>query len=180
LWIVGQTDAPRWLVGAAALINTALVVLFQVRAGRSVDDPVSAGRAIRRSGLAFLLGMAAIAAAAELSTGPAVLVIVLAIVGHTIGELWHTAGSLELQFSLAPAHAQGQYAGLFGFGSGLANVAAPSVLALFCITWGAPGWLFLGGLFAVVGLITPPVVRWAARRPIEKLSAGSEIARSPH
>lgn len=172
LWIVGQTDAPRWLIGASALINTALVVLLQVRASRGVNDTVSATRAMRRSGLAFFVGMAAIAGAAGLSARLAVLVIVLAILVHTVGELWHTAGSLELQFSLAPAHAQGQYSGLFGFGSGLAGVAAPSVLALFCITWGAPGWLFLGGVFAIAGLIASPVVRWADRnRPYMESSA---------
>ncbi|PWU49585.1 MFS transporter, partial [Micromonospora globispora] len=63
--------------------------------------------------------------------------------------------------------AQGQYSGLFGFGSGLANVVAPSVLALLCITWGVPGWLLLGGIFVAVGLVVPLVVRWAERtRPL--------------
>lgn len=163
LWIVGHTEAPRWLIGAAALINTALVVLLQVGASRGVDDTVTAGRAMRRSGVAFLAGMAAIAAAAGLPGRLAVIVIVAGIVIHTVGELWHTAGSLELRFGLAPAHAQGQYTGLFGFGTGLANVVAPSVLALFCITWGAPGWWLLGGVFVAVGLVMPAVVRWAER-----------------
>ncbi|MGC4792166.1 MFS transporter [Micromonospora sp. DT178] len=163
LWIVGHTDAPRWLVGAAALVNTALVVLLQVRASRGVDDSTAAGRAMRRSGVAFFLGMAAMALAAGLPTWLALVGIVVGIFVHTVGELWHTAGSLELRFTLAPAHAQGQYMGLFGFGSGLANVIAPSVLVLFCISWGVPGWLVLGGVFLVVGAVTPSVVRWAER-----------------
>ncbi|MGR6320609.1 MFS transporter [Micromonospora soli] len=164
LWIVRHTDAPRWLVGAAALVNTALVVLLQVRASRGVDGNVAAGKALRRSGMAFFIGMAAMAAAAGLPSWLALAGIVMGIVVHTIGELWHTAGSLELRFSLAPAHAQGQYMGLFGFAAGLANVFAPSVLALCCIAWGVPGWLLLGGVFVVAGLVTPPVVRWAERR----------------
>ncbi|WP_328341081.1 MFS transporter [Micromonospora sp. NBC_00421] len=163
LWIVGHTDAPRWLVGAAALVNTALVVLLQVRASRGVDDTVAAGRAMRRSGVAFFLGMAAMAVAAGLPTWLALVGILAGIFIHTVGELWHTAGSLELRFTLAPAHAQGQYMGLFGFGAGLANVVAPSVLVLFCITWGVPGWLALGAVFLVVGSVTPYVVRWAER-----------------
>ncbi|MEV5695796.1 MFS transporter [Micromonospora globbae] len=161
LWIVGHTDAPRWLIGGAALVNTALVVLLQVRASRGVDDSVTAGKAMRRSGVAFFVGMAAMAAAAGLPSWLALIGIVVGIIVHTIGELWHTAGSLELRFSLAPAHAQGQYMGLFGFGAGLANVIAPTVLALFCIAWGVPGWLLLGGVFVVTGLLTPYVVRWA-------------------
>lgn len=69
LWIVGHTDAPRWLIGGAALVNTALVVLLQVRASRGVDDSVTAGKAMRRSGVAFFVGMAAMAAAAGLPRG---------------------------------------------------------------------------------------------------------------
>ncbi|PTA44907.1 MFS transporter [Micromonospora sp. RP3T] len=163
LWIVGHTDAPRWLVGATALANTALVVLLQVRASRGVDSSDAAGRAVRRAGVAFLAGMAVVAATATLPTWLAVAGIGLGVCVHTVGELWHTAGSMELRFSLAPAHAQGQYMGLFGFGAGLANVVAPTVLALCCITWGAPGWLLLGGVFLVVGLVTPEVVRRAER-----------------
>ncbi|MFI1194834.1 MFS transporter [Micromonospora sp. NPDC020750] len=163
LWIVGHTSAPRWLIGAGAFVNTALVVLLQIRASRGVTDSVTAGRAVRRAGLAFFVGMAAIAAAAGLSSRLALIGIVFGVIVHTIGELWHTAGSLELRFSLAPAHAQGQYMGLFGFGAGLANVVAPTVLALFCIAWGVPGWLLLGGVFVAGGLVTPYVVRWAQR-----------------
>lgn len=163
LWIVGHTDAPRWLVGATALVNTALVVLLQVRASRGVDSSDAAGRAVRRAGVAFLAGMAVVAATATLPTWLAVAGIGLGVCVHTVGELWHTAGSMELRFSLAPAHAQGQYMGVFGFGAGLANVVAPTVLALCCITWGAPGWLLLGGVFLVVGLVTPEVVRRAER-----------------
>lgn len=167
LWIVGYTDAPRWLIGTAALVNTALVVLLQVRASRGVEDSATAATVMRRSGVAFLVGMAAMAAAAGLPGRLAVAAIVAGICVHTVGELWHAAGSLELRFSLAPAHAQGQYSGLFGFGSGLANVVAPSVLALLCITWGVPGWLLLGGIFVAVGLVVPLVVRWAERtRPL--------------
>ncbi|MFC0003537.1 MFS transporter [Micromonospora siamensis] len=164
LWLVERTDAPRWLVGATAFTNTVLVVLLQVPASRGVRDPAAAGAALRRAGLAFLLGMATIAAAAGLAPAAALAAVLLGVVLHTVGELWHTAASLELRFSLAPAHAQGQYAGVAGLGVGLANVAAPPVLALLCLTWGVPGWLLLGGIFAAAGLVAPALVGWAARR----------------
>ena len=163
LWIVGHTDAPRWLVGMSALINTMLVVFLQVRASKGIDTRDSAGRAMRRSGLAFFLGMAVMAVAADFPAWAAFALIVLGIVVHTVGELWHTAGSMELRFGLAPAHAQGQYMGLFGFGSGLANVVAPSVLAFFCITLGIAGWVILGSIFLILGIVSGPVVRWAEK-----------------
>ncbi|HVB45012.1 MAG TPA: hypothetical protein VNF47_20240 [Streptosporangiaceae bacterium] len=92
------------------------------------------------------------------------MAVMLAGIGlHTVGELWYTAGSLELRVRLAPAHAQGQYSGVFGFGTGLAGAVAPSVLGLLCVTWGAPGWLLMGGFFVAIGLIMPKVVGWAER-----------------
>ncbi|MEW2427054.1 MFS transporter [Micromonospora sp. NPDC047644] len=163
VWIISRTDAPRWFVGVAVLVNTALVATLQVRVSRGVDSSSAAGRAMRRSGLAFLIGMALIAATSVMPGWVAVTVITLGVASHTVGELWHAAGSLELQFRLAPAHAQGQYMGISGLGTGLANVAAPSILGLLCIAWGAPGWLLMGGIFVAVGLAAPAVVRWGER-----------------
>ncbi|GAA2289087.1 hypothetical protein GCM10010145_69150 [Streptomyces ruber] len=136
---------------------------LQVRASRGVVDNAAAARAAVRAGAAFLLGMAAIAAATGLPGRLAAVVIIGGVVVHTIGELWHTAASFELSFGLAPAHAQGQYSGLHATGIGVASSLAPSVLALFCITWGIPGWLALGGVFLLAGLVLPYAVRWAER-----------------
>ncbi|WP_246159028.1 MFS transporter [Catellatospora sichuanensis] len=163
LWITLRTDAPRWFIGVAVAVNTALVAALQVRASRGIDTGSAAGRALRRSGLAFLIGMALMAATAGIPGWIAVVLLTVGIAAHTVGELWHAAASLELQFRLAPAHAQGQYTGVSGFGTGLANVVAPSVLGLLCVAWGAPGWLLMGGVFVVVGLGAPHVVRWAER-----------------
>ncbi|MFC7246147.1 MFS transporter [Catellatospora aurea] len=163
LWITLRTDAPRWFIGVAVAVNTALVAALQVGASRGIDTGPAAGRALRRCGVAFLVGMALMAAAAGTPAWLAVALMAVGIATHTVGELWHAAASLELQFRLAPAHAQGQYTGVSGFGTGAANVVAPSVLGLLCIAWGAPGWLLMGAVFVAVGLIAPLVVRWAER-----------------
>ncbi|GHJ48815.1 MFS transporter [Catellatospora sp. TT07R-123] len=167
LWIVGHTDAPRGLVGVTALLNTAMVVVLQVRVGRRVDSGAAAARAMRRCGWAFLAGMAVIALAAGLPGWAATALVLVGVAGHTVGELWHAAGSLELRFRLAPRHAQGQYTGVSGLGTGLAGAAAPTVLGLLCVSWGAPGWLLMGAVFVLAGLAVPAAVRWAERtRPI--------------
>lgn len=38
LWIAGHTTAPHWLVSGLLLLNTVMVVLFQVRASRGTED----------------------------------------------------------------------------------------------------------------------------------------------
>ncbi|MFB7256776.1 MFS transporter [Streptomyces nojiriensis] len=163
LWVVLHTDAPRWFVGLAITVNTVLVVFLQMRTSRGVEGGTLAGRAIRRSGFAFLIGMAVIATASGAPGWAAVVIMTVGVGLHTVGELWHAAGSLELRFRLAPAHAQGQYSGVFGMGMGLCYAIAPSLLGLLCITWGAPGWLLMGGIFVVSGFAVPYVIQWAGR-----------------
>ncbi|MEV6425745.1 MFS transporter [Streptomyces sp. NPDC051662] len=176
LWIVGHSQTPPWLIGACGVVNTLMVVVFQVRASRGVVDNASAGRGAARSGVAFLLGMAAIAAAAGMPGWLASVLIVTGVVVHTVGELWHAAASFELSFGLAPAQAQGQYSGLHATGTGLAGSLAPSVLALFCITWGVPGWLALGGVFVLAGLAMPYAVRWAGQSRVAAAGPDAVLA----
>ncbi|PYC88058.1 hypothetical protein C7C46_01875 [Streptomyces tateyamensis] len=161
LWIVGHTHVPRFVVGATGLMSTVLVVALQVRIGRHVTDSASAARAWRRSGWAFLAGMALMAVTGALPGGPAAVLVLAGVGVHTLGEILQAAGSFELRYALAPAHAQGQYSGVFGFGGGIAGVAAPALLGWLCISWGAPGWFLLGAVFVLTGSAVPWVVRRA-------------------
>jgi dipeptide/tripeptide permease len=102
------------------------------------------------------------AAAGGLGVWAAAAVLVAGMVVYTFGELWHAAAEMEWTFGLAPAHAQGQYAGVFGLGTGIADAVGPIVLVV-CLHWGAAGWLLVGGGFLLVGAVSPPVVAWAGR-----------------
>jgi MFS family permease len=164
LWLISATAAPRWLVAGAMLVNTVIVVFFQVRASRGVVSPAAGGVAYRRAGVAFLLSCSLLSMCAGVVAWVAVGLVVLAVVVHTVGELWHAAGGFEVSFALAPEHATGQYLGVFGFGAGLAEAFGPGLLIALCISWGRPGWFVVGALFAVTGLLAPLAVRWAERR----------------
>ncbi|WP_457029566.1 MFS transporter [Kitasatospora sp. P5_F3] len=163
LWVVLHTHAPRWFTGVALAVNTVMVVLLQVHTSRGIKGGQVAGRATRRAGVAFLVGMGVIAMASGLPGWVAAAIMMAGVAIHTVGSLWHGAGSMELRFRLAPAHAQGQYSGVFGIGMGLCYTVAPGLLGLLCLRWGAPGWLVMGGLFVAAGLAMPFVVRWAGR-----------------
>ncbi|MEU8304351.1 MFS transporter [Actinomadura sp. NPDC048955] len=163
LWLVGATTAPRWLVSGTMVLNTVMVIVFQVRASRSIDSPTSGGGAYRRAGAAFLLSCSLVSLAAGTPPWAAVTLLMAAVVVHTLGELWHSAGGFEVSFALAPDHATGQYLGVFGLGAGLAEAIGPGLLILLCVTWGRPGWYVVGALFALTGLAAPLAVRWAQR-----------------
>ena len=164
LWLVDETSAPRWSVSAVMLVNTAIVVFFQVPASRSIDTPKAGGIAFRRAGFAFLGSCAAISLLAGVPTWLAMTLLLVAVVVHTVGELWHAAGGFEVSFALAPPESVGQYQGLFGMGLGLGVTVGPVLLISLCIDWGRPGWWVVGALFAVTGLAVPRAVRLAERR----------------
>jgi MFS family permease len=163
LWLLTRTDAPKWSVSAAMLINTAIVVFLQVRVGRGVDTPTAGAEAFRRSGFAFLASCGLLSLLAGLPGWVAVVLLIVAVAVHTVGEIWQAAGGFELSFALAPPHAIGQYQGLFGMGLGLGTTIAPVLLITLCIEWGTPGWWVVGAMFAMTGLAVPAATRWAER-----------------
>jgi dipeptide/tripeptide permease len=113
--------------------------------------------------VAFLLACCLISVTAGIPGPAAAVLLIVAVVVHTVGELWHAAAGFEVSFALAPERATGQYLGVFGLGAGLADAFGPALLIWLCIEWGRPGWYVVGAMFAVTGAAFPPVVRWAER-----------------
>jgi predicted MFS family arabinose efflux permease len=163
LWIVYHTHAPRWTVSLIMLINTVLVVLFQVRIGKRVVTVRQGGAALRRAGVIFLFSCSVMGLATGIPALAAFAVLAVAIALHTYGELWHASASFALEYGLAPAHAQGQYQGLIGVGNGAGQAAAPVVLIGLFLSLGRLGFILLGVCFAVLGQFGPLVARWGER-----------------
>ncbi|MET9298412.1 MULTISPECIES: MFS transporter [Micromonospora] len=163
LWIAGHTSAPNWLISVCLLVNTVVVILFQVRASRGTEDLTGAGRAARRAGVLLAAACALFAAGGGVPVAVAVPLLLAGALVHVVGELWHAAAGWGISFGLAPAHAHGQYQGAYGMGMQLGSMVAPVVVTTLAIGWGVPGWLVLGVVFLLLGTLVPPVVRWAAR-----------------
>lgn len=171
LWVVTQTHVPRGLVGLLLVLNTALIVLLQVRVARRITDTRDALAMLSQAGVAFLVMAAFVASARTMAGWAATAVIVLGVIAYSVGELWHAAASFELLFRLAPAAAQGEYTGLFNLGQGIAYAAAPLLLGTVCLQWGAPGWLLAGFFLAAVGLLTPLVLSVPGRHRLSRETA---------
>ena len=180
VWIVLHTNAPRWSVSAFFIINTVMVVLFQVRVGRTVQTLRQGGAAFRRAGVIFLVSCSAMGLAAGLPAWGALLLLAGAIVLHSYGELWHASGMFALDFGLAPPHAQGQYQGLAGMGNFAGQALSPLVLLGLVLTGGRLGFVLLGAWFALLGLAGPAVARWGERTrpatPAAQAAAAAEAA----
>jgi len=141
------------------------VVLFQVRVSRGIGTVREGARATTKAG--FVLAGACVVFAASGYGGPwiAVGLLVLGALVQVGGELLQASGSWAIGFGLAPDDAQGQYQGLYNTGFSLSAMLAPAVLVALVVTLGWPGWLILGVVFVVTGLLVPPAAAWALRVP---------------
>jgi MFS family permease len=163
LWVVRETDAPRAVVAAAMIVNTVLVVAFQVRATRATRDLGSAARACRTSGLLLAASCLAVAATHGLPAVTAALVLLAAVVLETAGEVLSQAGGWLLSYDLADPAATGAYQGVFNAGASAGMMLGPVVVTTAALGHGPLGWAVPAALFALSGTAMVPVVRWAER-----------------
>ncbi|MER7708511.1 MFS transporter [Kitasatospora sp. NPDC097605] len=164
LWIVQRTDAPRITVAATLVVNTVLVIAFQVRATRGTEHPAAAARACGRAGLLLAASCLVIALAHGAPASIAAMVVLVGVALQAIGEVLGQAGAWALSYDLAGERAHGAYQGVFNAGSAAALMIGPAVVSTAVIGHGLIGWAVLGALLAGAGLAMGPAVRWARRR----------------
>lgn len=158
LWIVYHTRAPRWWVSVLLIINTAMIITLQVRTSRGSGDVVRAARVFARSGVLIAAACVLYSLAAGLDPVAACLILVLAMVAHTFGELYSSGASWGIGYGLARQDLQGQYQGAFSLGWGISGIIGPSIVVATAITLGRVGWLILAGGFLIVGAAFRPLV----------------------
>ncbi|MFB8171396.1 MFS transporter [Kitasatospora purpeofusca] len=164
LWIVQQTDAPRITVAGTLIVNTVLVIAFQVRATRGTEHPAAAARACGRSGLILAASCLVIGLAHGTPAALAAVVVLVGVALQAVGEVLGQAGTWALSYDLAGERAHGAYQGVFNAGMSAALMIGPAVVSTAVIGHGLVGWAALGALLAGAGLAMGPAVRWARRR----------------
>lgn len=159
LWIVTRTNAPRSLVGVALAVNTVLAVALQVRLSRGGESATGAGRKQRAAGVALALFSAITAATASIGPREAAVLLLMAMVPLTLGELWQSVGGWGISYSLAPEAQRTYYLSVYQLGATVLTVAGPALLSTAVVGAGAAGWLVLGSVFLLVGLAVPLLAR---------------------
>ncbi len=153
LWVVKETNAPRWWVSVILFVNTLAVVLFQVRASRGSGEVRDGARKFSHAGIYVALACVLYALSAGVSTLLACAILIAAMLVHVMGELVGSAGSWSIGFGLADEKHQGQYQGVFSLGWGLGGAFGPSLITALIIGMGKSGWFILGGIFIVTGFL---------------------------
>ncbi|MEU5982943.1 MFS transporter [Streptomyces sp. NPDC047434] len=151
LWIVHATAAPAGLAPLLLVMNSVLVVLFQVPLARFGGSTDAARRLLLPLAALFALGTSALAVSALGGRGLAVTALVVAALALTFVEMLHAIASWELSVALAPDDAQGAYLGVHGLAVATQRFGGPLLLT-GVIAAGPLAWAVLGaGLVAMCG-----------------------------
>jgi hypothetical protein len=159
LWVATATDAPRWIISVLLVLNSAAVILLQVRISRGTEHLDGAARAGRRAGLLLAVTCLVLALSDAASGAVTIGLLVAAALAHVLGEMLQSAGGWGISFELAPPGAQGQYQGAYAMGRQVGDLVAPLLITTVAVSWGWPGWLLTAGVFLIAGLFVPVVVQ---------------------
>ncbi|GAA2978762.1 MFS transporter [Actinokineospora diospyrosa] len=176
LWALNRTSVPPFLVPLLLVINTAFVILFQVRASRGAETVAGAAATGRRAGLWLAAGCAAVSLTAF--TGNLALVvaaIVLTVLCLSVAEVMQSASAWGLAFGLAPENAQGEYLGAFDLHITTQNIAGPVLLSGLVISQGFWGWAGITAVVLAASLLIVPVSRRADAAMAARAESG-EVA----
>ncbi|WP_329549048.1 MFS transporter [Streptomyces sp. NBC_01356] len=171
LWIITHTEAPSSVNAVLLLLDTVLVIAFQVAASRGAETAPGAARMLRRSGLLLAACCLVFAVTQDI---PAVVAVPLLLVGTAVlvlGELSQAAGSWGLSLHLPPEGKQGEYQGVFALGRGLQQTAGPFLVTALAVGQGRLGWMILAAVLLLAGLACPPLARSAEAAKAKAASA---------
>lgn len=158
LWVVLETEAPRWWVSVIMITNTVGVTLFQVTASKGTGPVFGGAKAYRRASFAVAGACLLYSMAQGVNIYVACLLLILAMGVHTYGELIGSAGSWSIGFGLADEKHQGQYQGVWSLSWGLGGTLGPAFVTLMAITLGQEGWFIMAGIFLINGILMHKLV----------------------
>ncbi|WP_370410700.1 MFS transporter [Streptomyces fradiae] len=166
LWIVHATAAPVGLAPLLLVLNTVLVVLFQVPLARfGANTPAARRLIVPLCGL-FVVGTLALAASAAGGRALAIGALAVAVIALTFAEIIHATASWELSVALAPADAQGAYLGVHGLAQSTQRFAGP-LLVTAVMTAGPLAWPVLGLALVGAGAAQHRLIRDRVTKPAQ-------------
>jgi hypothetical protein len=161
LWIISRTRAGTWTIGVLLLINTVLVILFQLVVSKNTEHVSQLVRSARRAAILILIACLLFGLSAR--TGPAGAVVLLLAGGvfMAFAEMLQAASTMGISFALAPVDVQGQYLGVSAMSMALQGIIGPGVCSFLVIRYGLAGWLGLALAIGMASILLGPATRAA-------------------
>ncbi|MGQ4485703.1 MFS transporter [Streptomyces sp. 372A] len=163
LWIATRTEAPTWVIGGVVVLNTALVILLQVRLSGGADDLRNAARRQRWAG--WCLAACCLLTALTARVGPvaATVLVAAATLVLTLGEIWQSVGAWRLSYALSPPESRAYHLSVYELGTSAASAVGPALITWAVAGNGTTGWAALAAGFAVAGSAVVVIAAGAAR-----------------
>ncbi|PCC35993.1 MFS transporter [Brachybacterium alimentarium] len=165
LWMVRNHPDLVWVVGVFVAANSLLCAMFQVPASSGITSRISASRRLVLGAVLVAASYVFFASGWSTSTTLLVVALLLLLILQTAGELFYTAGTMELLFRLAPEAQQGQYGAFYGISNGLLASLAPAVLGFAIGTAHGWGWWALAGVTVLLALLIRAAVSTESTPP---------------
>ncbi|MEU6818706.1 MFS transporter [Streptomyces sp. NPDC046860] len=158
LWIAHAPGVPHGLAPLLLVLNSVLVVAFQIPLARFGATTEASRRLLLPLSAVFALGGLAMTLSATGDPVRATCLLTASATLFTLAEMLHATVSWELSVALAPDDAQGAYLGVHGLAQAaqrsLGPLAVTAALAL-----GPAGWTVLGTTIALTCAIQHRLVR---------------------
>ncbi|WP_340540595.1 MFS transporter [Nocardioides sp. GXZ039] len=168
LWLVYETDSPRWLLAWLFGTNTVMCIFLPAYTSRGVRN---VGDALKRVG--WSAGFYVLACAITLITHDTrgLFTIALVWLGHvavTGAELAISAASWALEAELMDPERRGEYGGVAEVFQGLGSAWAPALFTFLAMQWDpglftGVGWFVIAAIVVVAAIGMVPAGHAAAR-----------------
>mgnify|MGYP000181480151 FL=1 len=151
VWVVQETNAPRWMISGIMLMNTLAIVLFQVRSSKKATDIRAAIKLFQQASFYVALASLIYAMAHGVNALWASIIMLVGMAVHVAGELTGSNSAWMIAMDLADQRRQGVYQGIWAMGFGLTDMVGPSLLVALVIGIGQFGWVILAIWFILIG-----------------------------
>ncbi|MEU4110870.1 MFS transporter [Streptomyces sp. NPDC027717] len=158
LWIAHAPGVPHGLAPLLLVLNSVLVVAFQVPLARFGATTEAGRRLLVPLSAAFALGGLTMTLSATGDTVRATCLLTASAALFTLAEMLHATISWELSVALAPDAAQGAYLGVHGLAQAAQRSLGPLAITA-ALTLGPLGWTVLGTTIALTCGIQHRLVR---------------------
>jgi MFS family permease len=164
VWVLQHTDAPRATVSVLFVMNTVLVVLFQIPVSKLATGLRRTTRMVTWAGVVMAGSGISFAVSGASGGWLAVAWLVVAVVALSLGEVIANSATWNLSIVLAPEQVRGRYLSIFNLSLAGERVLGPIIVTSLLLGSGTVGWVGAAVVFVITGLAGERVALSAAAR----------------
>ncbi|WP_405450471.1 MFS transporter [Streptomyces achromogenes] len=153
VWIATETRLPKVTISVVFVANAVVVGFLQTRVSKGLDSIATGRRAMIAAAWLLTGSCLFLLVVPRFPAFPAAAFFTVAMVLLTAAEMLHSGGRWAVSLELAPPDRRASFLATFNMGLNVQTILGPMFLTAVVLGHDATGWLGLGGIFLVAGLI---------------------------